>query len=46
MSKINPSMVVNDNGTISTNYEDRNLNKFYGTWTETFGFLEIHIHCP
>lgn len=40
MSKINPSIVVNENGTISTNYENRNLNKFYGTWTETFGFFK------
>ncbi|MBS1517478.1 MAG: PD40 domain-containing protein [Bacteroidetes bacterium] len=39
LSKINPSIVVNDNGTITTNYENRNLHKLSGSWTESIGLF-------
>jgi Tol biopolymer transport system component len=43
MSQINPSLVVNDDGTVSTNFENRNLDKLYGSWTESFGlFNNMH----
>jgi hypothetical protein len=43
MSQINPSLVVNDDGTVSTDFENRNLDKLYGSWTESFGlFSNMH----
>ncbi|MFZ1321488.1 MAG: biopolymer transporter Tol [Ignavibacteria bacterium] len=39
MSQINPSIEVNDNGTITTNYEDRDLFKIFGSFTETVGLF-------
>lgn len=39
LSQINPSLSVNDNGTISTDYEDRDLFKFYGMWQEAIGLF-------
>ncbi|HMS65202.1 MAG TPA: biopolymer transporter Tol [Ignavibacteria bacterium] len=39
LSEINPSLSVNDNGTISTDYEQRDLFKFYGYWSEAIGLF-------
>ncbi len=43
LSKINPSLVANSNGTVSTEYETRKLHKLYGSWSETVGlFHNLH----
>lgn len=39
ISQINPTLSVNDDGTVSTNFEDRNLHKLYGMWSEGFGLF-------
>ena len=38
-SNINPTLVVNDDGTVQTDFEARNLNKLYGQWLESFGLF-------
>lgn len=38
-SNINPSLVVNDDGTVSTEFESRNLHKFYGSAMQSFGLF-------
>jgi Tol biopolymer transport system component len=38
-SQINPTLVVNDDGTVRTDFESRNLNKLYGSWLESFGLF-------
>ena len=39
MSKINPTLAVNDDGTVSTNFENRNLHKLYVMWSEGLGLF-------
>lgn len=39
LSEINPTLSVNDDGTVTTNFEKRNLPKFYGTWSEAIGLF-------
>lgn len=39
-SEINPSLIVNDDGTVRTDYEARNLHKLYGSWLESFGLFK------
>lgn len=38
-SNINPTLVVNDDGTVQTDFEARNLHKLYGSWLESFGLF-------
>ncbi|MCY7361897.1 MAG: biopolymer transporter Tol, partial [Ignavibacteria bacterium] len=43
LSDINPTLEVDDQGNQITNFEKRNLPKFYGTWSEGFGlFNNMH----
>lgn len=39
MSNINPSIQVNDDGTVTTNYEKRNLNKLFGQISQSIGLF-------
>ncbi len=39
ISDINPSIEVNDNGTVTTNYERNNLNKLYGELSQSIGLF-------
>jgi len=39
ISDINPSIEVSDDGTVSTNYETRNLNKLYGEISQSIGLF-------
>ncbi|HMS32546.1 MAG TPA: biopolymer transporter Tol [Ignavibacteria bacterium] len=39
ISKINPSIEVNDNGTVTTNYETNKLNKLYGVFSQGIGLF-------
>jgi len=39
LSDINPTLEVDDQGNQITNFEKRNLPKFYGTWSEGFGLF-------
>ena len=40
ISDINPSIEVNDNGTVTTNYERNNLNKLYGEFSQAVGLFD------
>ena len=40
ISDINPSIEVNDNGTVTTNYERNNLNKLYGVFSQGIGLFD------
>lgn len=39
MSNINPSLVVNDDGTVTTDFEKRNLHKFDGVMLQSLGLF-------
>jgi len=41
-SKINPDIVVNDDGTITTNYEERRLHKLQGELSQSFALFNTH----
>jgi Tol biopolymer transport system component len=40
MSKINPELVVNDDGTVSQEFQNRNLHKLDAEWMESFGLFK------